>query len=136
MLQVGEVSRRLDINAQTIYFYERIGLIPKLERTESGYRHFGEYDLERLAFILRLKALGLGLNEIKEILALQSGQKFPCQTVHALLLGKVGQIEKTIAQLQNLKGQLLPLVQSCEMNLTKWGESSNCTVFREEKHET
>lgn len=136
MFQVSKVSRRLGINAQTIYFYERIGLISKPERTESGYRCFSEKDVERLAFILRLRALGLDLNEIREIISLQVEQTIPCQNIYALLLVKVQQIEKNIAQLQSLKSELLPLIQSCEANLLEQGEFSGCSTFREEKHET
>jgi MerR family Zn(II)-responsive transcriptional regulator of zntA len=63
MFQVGEVSRRLGLNPQTLYFYERIGLIPSPQRTEAGYRLFSQQDMERLAFISRAKSLGLTLDE-------------------------------------------------------------------------
>jgi len=128
--------RLLGINAQTIYFYERINLIPKLERMESGYRCFSEQDIERLAFILRLRALGLDLNEIREIISLQAKQTIPCQNIHALLLVKMQQIEKTIVQLQSLKSQLLPFIETCEANLLKQGKFSNCSTFIEENYET
>lgn len=68
MLQVGEVSRRLGLNPQTLYFYERIGLMPSPKRTTAGYRLYDRLDLERLSFITQAKALGLSLDEIKELL--------------------------------------------------------------------
>jgi MerR family Zn(II)-responsive transcriptional regulator of zntA len=37
MFQVGEVSRRLGLNPQTLYFYERIGLIPNPQRSDCWY---------------------------------------------------------------------------------------------------
>ncbi|PLZ89668.1 heavy metal-responsive transcriptional regulator [Fischerella thermalis CCMEE 5198] len=100
MLQVGEVSHKLGLNPQTLYFYERIGLIPKPRRTESGYRLYEETDIERLAFITRAKALGLTLDEIKEVLLLQNGEAPPCHEIHSKLVSKVSQIEEAIAQLQ------------------------------------
>lgn len=45
MLQVGEISRKLGLNPQTIYFYERIGLIPPAQRSESGYRLFTDQNV-------------------------------------------------------------------------------------------
>jgi DNA-binding transcriptional MerR regulator len=35
MLRVGDVSRQLGLNPQTLYFYERIGLLPNIQRTDS-----------------------------------------------------------------------------------------------------
>jgi len=130
MLQVGDVSHKLGLNPQTLYFYERIGLIPKPKRTESGYRLYEERDLERLAFITRTKALGLTLDEIKEVLLLQNGKALPCHEIHSKLMSKVNQIEEAIAQLQKLKSELLPLIQHCESNLSEEGRSANCVVFQ------
>ena len=88
MLQVGEVSRKLGLNPQTLYFYERIGLIPPPHRTESGYRLFSQEDVDRLTFITHTKAMGLSLDDIREILAAKEGKSLTCQTVHDCLLKK------------------------------------------------
>lgn len=130
MLQVGEVSHKLGLNPQTLYFYERIGLIPKPKRTESGYRLYEDKDLERLVFITRAKALGLSLDEIKEVLLLQNGEAPPCYEIHSKLVSKVSQVEGAIAQLQKLKSELLPLIQHCENNLAEQEKSANCIVFQ------
>ena len=129
MLQISEVARRLSLNRQTIYFYERIGLIPPLKRSKAGYRLFEEQDMERLSFICRAKALGLTLEEIREILTLQEEKVLPCGEIHARLLDKVQQLEETITRLQELKGELLPLVHLCEDNLSCRGSESGCIVF-------
>ena len=129
MLQISEVARRLSLNSQAIYFYERIGLIPPLKRSKAGYRLFEEQDMERLSFICRAKALGLTLEEIREILTLQEGKVLPCEEIHARLLDKVQQLEETITRLQELKGELLPLVHLCEDNLSCRGSKSGCIVF-------
>lgn len=117
MLQVGEVARRLGLNPQTIYFYERIGLIPAPQRTEAGYRLFGEADVERLNFIVRAKSLGMRLEEIKEILALKDGRSLTCQALYERLYRKVRDIEENIQQLQALRDDLLPLLERCQANL-------------------
>ncbi|MEA5539560.1 heavy metal-responsive transcriptional regulator [Limnoraphis robusta Tam1] len=129
MLQVGEVSRKLGINAQTIYFYERIGLIPSPQRSESGYRLFSEQDIERLLFIHRAKSLGLTLEEIKDILALKDGKKLTCQALHQRLINKIKQIEQQMIQLQMLHEELLPLVEQCEVNLNHPDPTHECIVL-------
>jgi DNA-binding transcriptional MerR regulator len=117
MFQVGEISRRLDINPQTLYFYERIGLIPPPERTVAGYRLFSQQDMERLAFIVRAKSLGLSLDEIKDILVLKDGRLLTCEAVYERLSKKVQEIEENIRQLQALHDELTPLVKHCHENL-------------------
>ena len=125
MLQVGEVSRQLGLNPQTLYFYERIGLIPPPQRTESGYRLFSQQDMDRLAFITRAKALGLSLDEIKDILALKDGRSLTCQAVHDRLAVKLTQIEQQIQQLQALQGELRPLLERCQAA----NPNNACTVL-------
>lgn len=127
MFQVGEVSRHLDLNPQTIYFYERIGLIPPPRRTESGYRLFDQQDLERLAFIVRAKSLGFSLDEIKEILELKLGNLLTCEAVYNRLDRKVRDIEENIRQLQLLRNELIPLVRQCCENLDI--SNRECTVL-------
>ncbi|MBF2077899.1 MAG: MerR family DNA-binding protein [Synechococcales cyanobacterium T60_A2020_003] len=115
MLQVGEVARQLDLNPQTLYFYERIGLIPPLQRTESGYRLFSQQDVDRLVFITRTKALGLTLDEIKDILMLRDGRSLTCGAVYERLASKLAQIEQQIQQLQTLQQELQPLLEQCQI---------------------
>ncbi len=131
MLQVGEVARKLGLNPQTLYFYERIGLIPSPKRTEAGYRLFDDQDIERLSFISRAKAFGLSLDEIKELLALQDGQSLSCGEVYQMLLKKIQQIEDNIQQLQRLRSELLPLLNRCQENAQRLGEERQCVVFKD-----
>jgi MerR family Zn(II)-responsive transcriptional regulator of zntA len=127
VFQVGEVAQKLGINAQTLYFYERIGLMRSPPRTEAGYRLYSEADIERLSFILRAKDLGLTLAEIGEILTLKEGRSLTCREVHDRLLQKVQQIEAQIQKLQVLHDELLPLVDRCRLNLND--EQRECTVL-------
>lgn len=115
MHKVSEVARAVGINPQTLYFYERTGLIPSPQRTEAGYRLFSEEDVERLRFITRTKALGLSLDEIKEILTLKEGQSLTCQAVQDRLLAKLAQIEHQVQQLQALQAELQPLLERCQV---------------------
>lgn len=127
MFQVGQVSRHLGINPQTLYFYERIGLIPPPQRTEAGYRLYSQQDMERLTFIARAKSLGLSLDEIKDILALKDGRSLTCRVVYERLNQKVQTIKDNIRQLQSLHDELVPLVQQCYDNLENTEEE--CTVL-------
>jgi DNA-binding transcriptional MerR regulator len=104
--QIGEVAGQLDINPKTIRYYERIGLIPEPRRSESGYRLYTPEDVERIAFILRAKALEFSLEEIGEILALRERGEAPCPYVTQRIEGKIAVVEEKIAALRQLREEL------------------------------
>ncbi|EKV03261.1 putative transcriptional regulator [Leptolyngbya sp. PCC 7375] len=129
MLKVSEVAKTLNINSQTLYFYERIGLIPPPHRTTAGYRLYSVKDVERLRFITRTKALGLTLDEIREILTLKEGKSLTCQAVQERLAAKLAQIEGQIQQLQALQCELKPLLERCQIA----NPNHTCVVLDQEK---
>jgi len=68
--RAGEVAKELGIGVQTLHFYEREGLIPPPARSDSGYRLYSRELVDRVVFIRKAQALGLPLQEIKDVLTL------------------------------------------------------------------
>ncbi len=104
--QIGPVARELGINPKTIRYYEEIGLIPPAQRTESGYRVYGQADIDRIAFILRARELDFSLDDIGEILALREGGEAPCLYVTDLVQKQLAVIDAKIAALNQLREEL------------------------------
>jgi MerR family transcriptional regulator, Zn(II)-responsive regulator of zntA len=129
MFKISEIAKKLGINPQTLYFYERIGLIKSPQRTEAGYRLYSQEDWERLSFITNAKSLGLSLAEIKQLLQLKEDQSLSCQEVYQKLRDKVQEIDAQIANLQALKAEILPLMQKCQINGENKPENSQCIVL-------
>ncbi len=98
-MQIGHLAKRVGVNVQTVRFYEREGLLPKPQRTESGYRVYGEDDLRRLQFIRQAKALGFSLEEIKEFLRMRSRGQCPCTDVIKIGERHLRDLERQIAHL-------------------------------------
>ena len=73
-LTIGRLARRAGVGIDTVRFYERARLLPRPVRTASGYRTYGDADVERLRFIRRAKALGFTLDDIAELLTLSQGK--------------------------------------------------------------
>ncbi len=67
LLSITEVRERSGVSARTLRYYEELGLLPGVRRRAGGRRVYGPDELERLAFIQRLKKLGLSLAEVKEL---------------------------------------------------------------------
>ena len=131
LLRIGEVAQKLGLSPQTLYFYERIGLIPSPQRSPSGYRQFSDRDVARLSFILRVKALGLSLDEIKEILDLYDGESLTCRAIQERLEHKVRELDQKIQQLQTLRDELAPLVEECQSFLEQPTPSGECSALRD-----
>ncbi len=67
-LTIQEVAARTGLSAHTIRYYEKSGVLPRVQRTESGIRQFTEADMASLRFISDYKKAGMPLEEIKEII--------------------------------------------------------------------
>lgn len=74
LLQAREFARQTGVTVRTLHLYDRLGLLEPAARTESGYRLYGEAQLERLEHILALRFVGFRLEHIKELL---QGPKWP-----------------------------------------------------------
>lgn len=79
-MKIMEVSERFGISTDTLRYYERIGLIPTVNRNESGIRDYTELDLRRVEFIKCMRRAGLPVETLIEYMDLvQQGD----QTVEA-----------------------------------------------------
>ena len=63
---IGEISQRLDIAPSALRYYEKEGLLPFVERSDSGIRQFTDIDLDWLIIIDSLEKTGMPLKEIKD----------------------------------------------------------------------
>jgi len=111
-LTIGRIARRADVGIDTIRFYERRGLLPEPQRTDSGYRLYPAETIVRLRFIRRAKALGFSLDEIVTLLALQDTGG-PKSEVKAITHRKLEQIEAKITDLERMRDVLRELDRDC-----------------------
>ncbi len=106
-ITVGQAARRSGLTPKAIRLYESRRLLPRAERTESGYRTYSQRDVDVLRFIRRAKSLGLRLQEIKEIIELERAGTQPCDTVLELLGSHIREIDRTMADLRALRRALV-----------------------------
>lgn len=72
---IAEVSRKYDLSADTLRYYERIGLIPPVQRNESGIRDYSEEDCNWVHFIKCMRGAGLSIESLVEYVSLyQQGE--------------------------------------------------------------
>jgi DNA-binding transcriptional MerR regulator len=75
-MKIAEVSEQYDISSDTLRYYERIGLIPPVNRNGSGMRDYNELDLRRVEFIKCMRSAGLPIEVLIEYVGLvQQGDR-------------------------------------------------------------
>ncbi len=111
--RIGEVAKRLGMSVDTLRYYERIGLLPAVQRSASGLRYYGEHDLARLRFIRRAQAMDFKLAEIASLLELREAPQRSRPAVRALAEGKLAEIDARLAALAELRRELGELVSAC-----------------------
>jgi len=121
----NEVAKILDIDSETMRYYETRNLITSPSRLSNGYRTYSEKNIEEIKFIQHCRSLGIGLEEIK-ILKDLTQSSADCSSANSIVEKNLKLIELKIAELKNLQEQLLSLSDRCH---TK-GSSANCGIVK------
>ena len=107
-MKIAEVSEKYGLSVDTLRYYERVGLIPTVNRNDSGIRDYNELDLRRVDFIKCMRSAGLPVEVLIEYVALvQQGDK----TIEArreilieqqkLLVNRMNEMQKTLDILEH-----------------------------------
>ena len=99
-MTIAEVSKQFDISADTLRYYERIGLIPPVPRTQGGIRDYDEASCKWIELMKHLRAAGVQSEALVEYTALvQQGDETQAQRKN-LLMEQRKQLEARIAEMQ------------------------------------
>ena len=107
-MKIAEVSEKYGLSVDTLRYYERVGLIPTVNRNDSGIRDYNELDLRRVDFIKCMRSAGLPIEVLIEYVALvQQGDN----TIEArkeilidqrkLLMDRMNEMQKTLDILEH-----------------------------------
>jgi MerR family transcriptional regulator, copper efflux regulator len=105
-LKVGMVAKAAGVGVQTLHYYERLGLLPKPQRSPANYRLYAPQAIRRVKFIKKAQAIGLTLEETKQILDLKEHGRAPCSKVAGLGEKHLREIDMRIAELRKYRRAL------------------------------
>jgi DNA-binding transcriptional MerR regulator len=102
-MRISEVSEQCDISPDTLRYYERIGLLPPVNRNDVGIRDYGEIDVRRVEFVKCMRSAGFSIEVLIEYYGLvQQGdhtiedRKEILKRRRAELVDKMEEIQKTL----------------------------------------
>lgn len=122
-LRRGALARATGCNIETIRYYEGVGLLPAPPRTAAGHRVYGAEHLRRLRFVMRARALGFTLDEIRGLIALAEGGG-TCDEVRAQAEAHLADVRARIADLARVEAVLADTAARCA-----GGEAPDCPVL-------
>src|SRR5262249_32967536 len=111
---IGMLSERTGCNIETIRYYERIGLMPRIARSDGGHRLYGEDHMKRLGFIRRSRELGFTLDHVRTLLGLVDERRYTCAQVKRITVEHLGVIHRKVADLQKIERVLKEMAAQCD----------------------
>ena len=112
-MNIGQAAAASGVSAKMIRYYESIGLLPKIVRTESGYRVYSEHDVHTLRFIRRARDLGFSVEQIADLVSLWQDRERASKDVKTIALEHVSVLERKIRELQEMASTLKHLARTC-----------------------
>lgn len=112
-MQVSQIAKKLEVSADTIRYYARIGLVAP-GRGDNGYKQFSEQDLRKLQFALRAKSLGFSLTDIKILLDKSAHSEAPCRDAREIIAGNLERLRVSIEQSMALYQRMQQAVSAWE----------------------
>ncbi len=123
---VGEAARLSNVSAKMVRYYESLGLLPAISRTDSGYRQYTDREVHTLRFIRRSRDLGFSMAEIAELLKLWQNRRRPSSSVKRIASEHIEALEAKMAEMAAMRKTLQHLVHCCSGD-----ERPDCPILDE-----
>jgi DNA-binding transcriptional MerR regulator len=120
-LRSGALAKAVGVSPDTIRHYERIGVLPRPLRTESGYRVYPASAVERVLVVQRALRIGFTLAELTEVLKARDAGGAPCRRVYQLAQEKLKGIAADIAALKHTQRYLKKVLADWEPRIERAG---------------
>ncbi|MCH9731728.1 MAG: MerR family transcriptional regulator [Actinomycetia bacterium] len=113
-MRTSEVAAQAQVNTQTLRYYERRGLLPEPERTQSGYRVYTSDAVRVVRFVKRAQQLGFTLDDIEDLLQLAEGGPESCQEARTMARTRIADLQLRIKELAIMRNALASLIDTCD----------------------
>jgi len=113
MLNIGQAAAASGVSAKMIRHYEEVGLLPAAQRSDSGYRQYGDADVQTLRFIRHARDLGFSLQAVGHLVKLWHDRERPSREVRELALQHIQELDEKAQKLLAMKSALEQLVDCC-----------------------
>jgi len=125
LYRIGDVTKKIGLSADTLRYYEKIKLLPRVSRTASGIREYDDKDISRLKFIQRAQKMNFSLSEISDLLKMRENPQKVRDEVRLLTADKLSEVDEHLQSLTTLRNELKLLLNLCQ------GSEDGCPIIEE-----
>lgn len=129
-MTIKEVSEKYDISADTLRYYERIGLIPPVPRLRSGIRDYDEASCRWIVLMKCFRKAGVQIEALVEYVELFRQGDSTEEARKAILVEQREQLLKRMAEMQESLDRLNEKIERYEQGLMKVENHMNPTCER------
>ena len=122
IISIGDLAKELGLTTRTLRYWEDVGIIEAVERTEGANRGYTPYFVRRIRFILKLKELGLTIKEMQDLYLAYGEAKQTDQMVPRLLVildTHIAKVDEKIDKLASLRGDIVEYRQKMVTKLNQ-----------------
>ncbi len=112
-MNISDIARKTGLSGKAIRFYEEKGIITPPERSANGYRHYVGHHIEELTLLRQARQVGFSLEECRELVGMFNDPQRHSADIKARTLRKVQELDRQMAELQQMRQRLLTLAESC-----------------------
>ncbi len=123
-MRIGEAAAASGCHFETIRYYERVGVLPRTDRRDNGYRDYTPEDVDKLRFVTRGRELGFSLDDIRSLLRLAGNSRMSCAEADRVARRHLVDVRLRIAELRRIAQELERTVKSCA-----GGSNATCTIL-------
>ena len=116
-MRSGELARMAGVSTDTLRHYERLGLLARPQRTESGYRRYPPEALERVKMVRQALAVGFSLPELARFLRSREKGGVPCKEVRALAALKLREMDRQLEDLKAMRDRVRLMLKDWDARL-------------------
>lgn len=123
-MTISEVSKKFEVSVDTLRYYERIGLIPRVARNGSGNRDFTETDCGWVQFIKCMRGAGISIESLIDYVKMFQEGSSTIQARKQLLIEEYENLSERIAEMQSVQEKLKAKIDNYENIMLKYEEEN------------
>ncbi|WP_105956599.1 MerR family transcriptional regulator [Apilactobacillus quenuiae] len=100
-MKISEVIKKYNISKQTLYYWERIGLLYKINKDSNGYRNYNEQDLKQIEFVSCMRNAGMTIDKLQKYMLLYSYGEHTFEQRKQLIADQLEEIKYQILKYKN-----------------------------------
>lgn len=137
-MTISEVSKAFAVTPEALRYYERIGLLPKIEKDKSGHRNYTEQDLDWVYYVTALRKAGVSIDALLQYVSLfregdatREARRQILLQERARLAERMGEMQKALAYLDLKIENYDQSIQAFEKQHLETGQSRSIGIHRQ-----